>query len=141
MTPVRVTDATTDKRARTIRISSAAHSHLVEVARQMDIGISFTANLLIAEGTVRTVVATTDGDSRSIRISPAAYHHLVDISRQMNLSISRAAHLLITSGTKETIEDALLARARQGPAIGPETAAETAKRLIRSNTDLFRRLS
>ena len=107
----------------------------------MDTGISFTANLLIAEGAVRTAGATTDGDSRPIRISPAAYHHLVGISRQMNLSISRAAHLLIISGTKETIEDALLVRARQRPAIGPETAAETAKRLIRTNTDLFRRLS
>ena len=130
MTSVRVTDATTDERARSIRISSAAYSHLVEVARQLDTGISFTANLLIAAGTVQTVVATTDGDSRSIRISPAAYHHLVGISRQLNLNMSQAAHLLITSGTKETIEDALLARARQ-----------TAKRLIRTNTDLFRRLS
>ncbi len=107
----------------------------------MDTGISFTANLLIAEGTVRTAVATTDGESRSIRISPAAYQHLVGISRQMSLSISHAAHLLITGGTKETIEEALLARARQRSAIGPEQAADTAKRLIRTNTDLFRRLS
>ena len=141
MTSVRVTDATTDERARSIRISSAAYSHLVEVARQLDTGISFTANLLIAAGTAQTVVTTTDGDSRSIQISPAAYHRLVYISQQMSLSISRAAHLLIISGTKETIEDALLAHARQHPAIGPERAAETAKRLIRTNTDLFRRLS
>ena len=138
---VRATDATTDERARSIRISSAAYSHLVEVARQLDTGISFTANLLIAEGTVRTVGATAAGDSRSIRISPAAYHHLVGISRKLSLSISRAAHLLITSGTKETIEEALLARGRRRSVIGPERAAETAKRLIRTNADLFRRLS
>ena len=107
----------------------------------MGTSISFTANLLITDGTVRAVVATTDGGSRSIRISPAAYYHLVDVSRQMDLSISYTAHLLITSGTKETIENALLARARQRPVIGPERAAETTKRLIRANTELFRRLS
>ncbi len=129
MTSVRVTDATTDDRTRSIRISSAAYSHLAEVARQLDTGISFTANLLIAEGTVRTVGATADGDSRSIWISPAAYHHLVGISRKLSLSISRAAHLLIISGTKETIEDALLARAHRHAAIGPGRAAETATRL------------
>ena len=91
--------------------------------------------------TVRATDATTDERARSIRISPAAYHHLVGISRKLSLSISRAAHLLIISGTKETIEDALLAHARRHPAIGPERAAETAKRLIRTNADLFRRLS
>ena len=141
MTAIRVTDATTDKRARSIRISSAAYSHLVEVAWQTGTSISFAANLLITHGAVRVVVATTDGDSRSIRISPAAYHHLVDLARQMDLSISYAAHLLITSGTKETIEDALLTRARERPVIGPDRAAETTKRLIRTNAELFRRLS
>ena len=130
MASVRVTDATTAKRARSIRISSAAYAHLVDVARQMGTSISFAANLLITYGAVRCVVATTDGDSRSVRIPPAAYHRLVDLARRMDLSISCTAHLLITSGTKATIEDALLRRAR-----------ETTKRLIRTNDELFRRLS
>ena len=103
--------------------------------------ISFAANLLIIHGTVRVVAATTGENSRSIRISPAAYNCVVDRARQMDLSISYTAHLLITSGTKATIEDALLARARQPPVIGPEKAAETTKRLIRTNAELFRRLS
>lgn len=141
MTTIRVTDATTDKRTRSIRVSATAYSHLVEVASQLGMSISFTANHLIAEGRVRAVVATTDRGSRSVRISPAAYHHLVEVSRQMDLSISYTAHLLITNGTKETVEDALLARARQCSAIGPEKAAETTKRLIRTNAELFRRLS
>ena len=107
----------------------------------MDTSIGFAANLLITYGAVRRQVATTDGDSRSIRIPPAAYDHLADMARQMSLSISCTAHLLIMSGTKETIEDALLTRARRRSVIGPDRAAETAKRLIRTNDELFRRLS
>ena len=106
----------------------------------MGTSLAFAANLLITHGAVQVVAATTDRNSRSIRISPAAYHHLVDLARQMDLSISYTAHLLITSGTRETIEDALLTRARRS-VIGPDRAAETAKRLIRTNDDLFRRLS
>ena len=106
----------------------------------MGTSLAFAANLLITHGAVQVVAATTDRNSRSIRISPAAYHRLVDMARKLDLSISYTAHLLITSGTKETVEDALLTRARRS-AISPDRAAETAKRLIRTNDDLFRRLS
>ena len=107
----------------------------------MDTSITLAANLLITHGSVRAAVTSTDGDSRSIRIPPAAYAHLAEVARQMDLSISCTAHLLITSGTKETIEDALLTRARRRSVIGPDRAAETARRLIRTNDELFRRLS
>ena len=59
MAAIRVTDAAIDERARSIRISSAAHAHLVEVARQMGTSLALAANLLITQGAVRVVVATT----------------------------------------------------------------------------------
>ena len=105
---VTVIDATTDTRARQIRITPAAYEHLQMLVAELGISPRAAASTILSGYCSRedyaaalaqpvSSTATTDTRARQIRITPAAYERLQTLVAELGISSRAVASALLSA--------------------------------------------